>query len=86
MACKLSLMDMVKRVMERLGTLRSTQEDRERMKTAVSGRDQPVVSGIHRAISSHYHCHGDCRGEQSKLLEYHRCGHPLRQDFPALFL
>lgn len=36
MACKLSLMDMVKRVMERLGTLRSTQEDRERMKTAVS--------------------------------------------------
>ena len=36
MACKLSLMDMVKRVMERLGTLRSTQEDRERLKTAVS--------------------------------------------------
>ena len=36
MACKLSLMDMVKRVMERLDTLRSTQEDRERLKTAVS--------------------------------------------------
>ena len=36
MACKLSLMDMVKRVMERLDTLRSTQQDRERLKTAVS--------------------------------------------------
>lgn len=36
MACKLSLMDMVKRVMESLGTLRSTQQDRERLKTAVS--------------------------------------------------
>ena len=36
MACKLSLMDMVKRVMEGLDTLRSTQQDRERLKTAVS--------------------------------------------------
>lgn len=86
MACKLSLMDMVKRVMERLGTLRSTQEDRERMKTAVSEEISRWYQESTGQSLPHYHCPGDCRGEQSKLLEYHRCGHPLRQDFPALFL
>lgn len=36
MACKFSLMDMVNRAMERVGTLESTHEDRERLKVAVS--------------------------------------------------
>ncbi len=85
MACKLSLMDMVKRVMERLDTLRSTQQDRERLKTAVSeeinrwyqestGQSLPItiVPRLQRGAI--------------KTSEYHRCGHPFRQDFPALFL
>lgn len=36
MPCKFSLMDMVNRAMERLGTMEATHEDRERLKVAVS--------------------------------------------------